>query len=207
MSNRPSPPDVDPITTLGSPILRNRAASLGADEIRSARIQSLIDRMRRAMQEYEGVGLAAPQIGVPLRLVVVEDTPAFVEAWSPEMRELLQRQPVPFQVLVNPVVRILDETPVWAYEACLSVCASGIWAQAPRAQRVAVAALDERGDSISFEATGWHARIIQHEVDHLDGVLFIDRMDPRTATDKDGWLQRWRLCPPSQARRELGVDE
>jgi peptide deformylase len=165
------------IVQVGAPVLRAGTHNLTPDEIRSAEVQQLIESMRETMRAAPGVGLAAPQIGLPLRLAVIEDTQVAAEQ---------DRQPVPFHVIVNPTL-ILGPEAVEHYEGCLSV--RGFQARVPRARSVAVEALDHRGEPIRIEASGWYARILQHEIDHLDGTLYIDRMDPRTfatvATDDE----------------------
>jgi peptide deformylase len=158
------------IVQVGAPVLRSGTQPLTPDEVRSAEIQQLIAWMRETMREAPGVGLAAPQVGLPLRLAVIEDV-----AHVPEK----ERTPVPFHVIVNPQL-----TPgaglIEHYEGCLSV--EGFQALVPRAEAVTVDALDHHGEPVKIEASGWYARILQHEIDHLDGTLYIDRMKPRTFT-------------------------
>jgi peptide deformylase len=156
------------IVQTGAAVLRNRGRDLSPDEVRSAEVQQLIEAMRETMRAAPGVGLAAPQVGLPLRLAVIEDT---VEAAAQE------RKPVPFHVIVNPTL-VLGSESVEHYEGCLSV--RGFQAKVARALSVTVTALDHRGAPVRIEATGWYARILQHEIDHLDGTLYIDRMDSRT---------------------------
>jgi peptide deformylase len=158
------------IVQVGVPVLRNGTRTLSRDEVKSAEIQQLIEWMRETMREAPGVGLAAPQIGLPLRLAVIEDI-----ADVPEKA----RKPVPFHVIINPQLT-LGPGLVEHYEGCLSV--DGFQALVPRAQAVTVDALDHNGDPVKIEATGWYARILQHEIDHLDGTLYIDRMHTRTFT-------------------------
>jgi peptide deformylase len=156
------------IVQVGVPVLRSGTRPLTRDEIKGAEIQQLIEWMRETMREAPGVGLAAPQIGLPLRLAVIEDL-----ADMPEK----ERQPVPFHVLINPQIT-LGAGVVEHYEGCLSL--DGFQALVPRAQAVTVDALDQHGDPVKIEASGWYARILQHEIDHLDGTLYIDRMHTRT---------------------------
>jgi peptide deformylase len=158
------------IVQVGHPVLRNGTRLLAPDEIKGAAFQQLVEWMRETMRDAPGVGLAAPQIGLPLRMAVIEDT---VEA--PE----LERSPVPFHVIVNPKMTIGPGV-VEKYEGCLSV--DGFQAKVARAQAVTVEALDHKGEPVTIHATGWYARILQHEIDHLDGKLYIDRMDSRTFT-------------------------
>jgi peptide deformylase len=156
------------IVQVGDPVLRNGTRALTREEVRSAEIQQLIEQMRETMKAAPGVGLAAPQIGLPLRLAVIEDC---VELPANE------RKPVPFHVIINPIL-VPGAGEVTHYEGCLSL--DGFQARVPRAFAVTVTALDHRGEEVAIQASGWYARILQHEIDHLDGRLYIDRMDPRT---------------------------
>ena len=173
------------IVQAGHPVLRQRGRDLTPAEIRSPPIQMLIELMRETMRDAPGVGLAAPQIGEPLRLAVIEDQVT---------REEAERAPVPFHVIVNPELRFRGDPPqmVDYFEGCLSV--DGYQAIVPRAREVTVSALDHRGEPITIDASGWYARILQHEIDHLNGMLYIDRMHPRTyATGRNVgafWLDR-----------------
>jgi peptide deformylase len=178
------------IVQSGHPVLRSRARLLTANEIRSRAIQELIDRMRETMRDAPGVGLAAPQIGEPLQLAVVEDREEYQENVKKERLELLQRRPVPFHVIINPRITLLTgSATVPFFEGCLSV--TGMMGLVPRALDVHVDALDERGEPVSIDAHGWHARILQHEIDHLGGVLCIDRMYSRTFMTQENYAQYW----------------
>ena len=156
------------IVQAGEPVLREAARPLTAAEIASAEIQQLIELMRETMRDAPGVGLAAPQIGLPLQLAVIEDV-AEIEA--------TERAQVPFHVIVNPRLTLGAEM-VDFFEGCLSV--EGFQAVVPRARTAQVTALDHHGDPITIDARGWYARILQHEIDHLGGTLYIDRMRSRT---------------------------
>jgi len=167
-----------PIVEVGDPVLRQVARPLTPAEFQSARIVALIEQMRETMYAAPGVGLAAPQIGEPIQLAVIEDRAEYQRALPPEELAARGRAPVPFHVIVNPRLEVLDAGPVRFAEGCLSV--SGFVATVGRAARVRVEALDHRGMPVTIEAAGWHARILQHEIDHLNGTLYIDRMDTRT---------------------------
>jgi peptide deformylase len=156
------------IVQAGDPVLRIPARPLTAEEITSAEVRQLIDLMRETMRDAPGVGLAAPQIGLPLQLAVIEDIGEVAAT---------ERRPVPFHVIINPEIRLGDER-VDFFEGCLSV--DGYQAVVPRARTVHVAARDHRGEGLSIDAAGWYARILQHEIDHLGGTLYIDRMRTRT---------------------------
>jgi peptide deformylase len=158
------------IVQVGAPVLRNGTRPLSPDEVKSAEIQQLVAWMRETMRDAPGVGLAAPQIGIPLQLAVIED---------PSEAPDKERVPIPFHVLINPQLTLGTER-VEHYEGCLSV--DGFQAIVPRARTVKVDALDHQGEPVKIEASGWYARILQHEIDHLNGTLYVDRMDPRTFT-------------------------
>ncbi|MGZ3461654.1 MAG: peptide deformylase, partial [Archangium sp.] len=155
------------IIQAGEPVLRRRARDLTPEEMTSPAIGQLIALMRDTMRDAPGVGLAAPQVGVDVRLVVIEDRAEYQVALPPEELAARERQPVDFHVLINPRLVVEDPTPVEFYEGCLSV--SGFSALVRRARAVRVEAFDERGQPRSFSARGWYARILQHEIDHLEG--------------------------------------
>jgi len=129
-------------------------------------LKALIADMRDTMAEYDGAGLAAPQIGVGLRVVIfgVHANPRYPDA--PE---------VPDTVLINPEIEILDEEKECGWEGCLSL--PGLRGLVPRYKRIRYRGRDENGNIIEREADGFHARVVQHECDHLDGVLYPMRMD------------------------------
>ena len=142
------------------------------------------------MQDAPGVGLAAPQVGASLQVAVIEDREELLCGLPEQELAEKERQPVPFHVIINPEITLLGED--WAdfYEGCLSL--SGFSAAVPRARRIRIACLDENAGSRSIEASGWYARMLQHEIDHLQGTLYIDRMDSRTFTSLDNWGRFWK---------------
>jgi peptide deformylase len=179
------------IVQVGEPVLRQSGKSLAPEEIRSAEIQQLIEWMRETMREAPGVGLAAPQIGLPLQLAVIEDT---VES------EATEREPVPFHVIANPRLELGPEI-VEFYEGCLSL--EGFQAVVPRSRRVRVHALDHRGEPVVIDAGGWYARILQHEIDHLGGTLYIDRMRSRTLSTARNFARHWAGTPIAEVLAAL----
>src|SRR5437868_1368669 len=156
------------IVQTGDPVLRAPARALTPADLATAEIQQLIELMRETMRDAPGVGLAAPQVGVPLQLAVIEDVGD---------SEVQERKPVPFHVIASPRISLSEEV-IEHYEGCLSV--EGFQALVPRARAVTVEALDHRGEAVTINAAGWYARILQHEIDHLNGTLYIDRMKTRT---------------------------
>lgn len=176
-----------PIVQTGDPILRTVARTLTPEEVQSEEIQTLISDMRETMRAAPGVGLAAPQIGRDIQLIVIEDEADARTKLSPAELKRRERSPIPFHVLVNPVISPIDNELVSFSEGCLSI--DGFSALVPRFRTITVTALDERGEEITIEATGWYARIIQHEVDHINGNLYIDRMDTRTFSTMDNFTK------------------
>ena len=156
------------IVQTGDPVLRETARPLTPADLATAEIQQLIELMRETMRDAPGVGLAAPQVGLPLQLAVIEDVGESEEQ---------ERKPVPFHVIASPRLTLGAES-VEHHEGCLSV--EGFQAVVPRARTVTVEALDHRGQPITIRAQGWYARILQHEIDHLNGTLYIDRMKTPT---------------------------
>ena len=168
------------IVQTGDPVLRQQGRLLTREEIASPSIQQLIELMRDAMREAPGVGLAAPQVGLSLQLAVIEDRAEYIAGVSAEQLAKYQRAPVPFHVIINPKLTFLDDSSVEFFEGCLSV--EGFTAVVDRALNVRVECLNERGEEVTIDAHGWYARILQHEIDHLNGTLYIDRMKTRTFT-------------------------
>jgi peptide deformylase len=190
------------IVQAGHPVLRTQARELAVKEIRSKAIQELIERMRETMRDAPGVGLAAPQIGEPLQLAVIEDREEYQRNVTEERLALLERRPVPFQVIINPRLTLKPtKEPARFFEGCLSV--TGMIGLVPRALDIHVDALDERGDPVSIDAHGWHARILQHEIDHLRGVLCIDRMYSRTLMSQENYAQYWGGKSIAEVWREI----
>jgi peptide deformylase len=167
------------IVQVGEPVLRQSGKTLEPAEIRSPEVQQLIELMRETMREAPGVGLAAPQIGLSLQLAVIEDT---AESAATE------RTPVPFHVIANPRLELGPEI-VEFYEGCLSL--EGFQAVVPRARSVRVHALNHKGEPVVIDASGWYARILQHEIDHLNGTVYIDRMRSRTLSTARNFARHW----------------
>ncbi len=190
------------IVQVGQPVLRQKARELTRDEIRSASVQHLIELMRETMYDAPGVGLAAPQIGLPLQLAVLEDREDLLKTMDPVMLADRERRPVPFTVIANPTITLDDDT-VEFFEGCLSV--DGFTAIVPRARRVRVDCLDHHGEPLTIEASGWHARILQHEIDHLYGTVYIDRMVPRSLMTSDNLGRYWKNLPIADVRRMLEI--
>lgn len=183
------------IVQAGDPVLRRPARPLTAGEIATPFVQELIVSMRQTMHAAPGVGLAAPQVGESLQVVVMED-PA--EAMSPARSEELSRETLPFTVLVNPTVAPVGDETEDFLEGCLSV--TGFMALVRRWRAVTVDALDETGAPVHLELEGWPARIAQHEADHLAGTLYVDRMEPRSFSTLANVGRYWKARPAAEIR-------
>jgi peptide deformylase len=178
------------IRQVGDEVLRQKARLLSPDEILDRSTQELIESMRETMHDAPGVGLAAPQVGFPFQLVVIEDQAEAIEKLPPEQVAERERRPVPFHVLINPKLTLLGVETAEFFEGCLSL--AGFIAVVPRARQVRVEGLNERAEAVTIEATGWYARILQHEIDHLGGVLYVDRMNSRTFCTQDNYVRHWK---------------
>jgi peptide deformylase len=177
------------ILQVGEAVLRQKARSLSTAEILGRPIQDLIASMRNTMLAAPGVGLAAPQIGLPLQIAVIEDQIEYIEKLPPEQVAERKRGPVPFHVVINPKLIIEDAQPAEFFEGCLSLV--GFTAIVPRATRVRVECLNEKAEPRVITANGWYARILQHEIDHLQGLLYIDRMKSRSFSTQQNHLRYW----------------
>jgi peptide deformylase len=184
------------IVQAGEPVLRQAARPLTRDEILGDEIQRLIHDMKETMHDAPGVGLAAPQVGISLQLAVIEDREDVLRDLPPQDLIERERRPVPFHAIINPRITFSGDDKVAFYEGCLSV--AGFSAVVPRARAIRAEYLDERGEQRSVEASGWYARILQHEIDHLQGALYLDRMHSRTFTSVDNWNRFWKGQPIGQ---------
>ncbi len=191
------------IVQAGEPVLRRRARDLTAEEMTGPGVRQLITLMRDTLRDAPGVGLAAPQVGVDVRLVVIEDRAEYQAGLSPQELAARERKPVDFHVLINPRLVVEDATPQEFHEGCLSV--SGFSALVSRARGVRVEALDEQGRPVTVSARGWYARILQHELDHLDGTLYVDRMEPRSFMTLENHRRHWAGRTTEQVRETLGL--
>jgi peptide deformylase len=188
------------IVQVGDPVLRAAASPLAPSEIASAEIQNLLGLMRETMRDAPGVGLAAPQVGIGLQLAVIEDRAEYHKDIPPELLADRERMPVPFHVTINPRLTLLGDETVESFEGCLSL--PGFSAIVPRARRVRVDCLDEHAQPKVIEASGWYARILQHEIDHLGGTIYIDRMRSRTFATFDNLNRHWKGKPVSDVLSE-----
>jgi peptide deformylase len=186
-----------PIVAAGDPVLR-RPAEPFEGQLDPALLARFVAALRATMHAAPGVGLAAPQVGIPLRLAVIEDPAPVPE----EIRVARARVPQPFRVLVNPSYEAVGAERAAFYEGCLSV--PGWQAVVARAARVRLRALDEHGIAVDEEFTGWPARIVQHETDQLDGMLYLDRAELRSLSSNQSIADRWNAPTPHRAADALG---
>lgn len=166
--------DAEPfsIVTIGAPVLRERARTVTRDELASAEMQTFIDRLIATMRAANGAGIAANQVGEAVRICVIEvkDNPRY--PYKPN---------IPLTVLVNAEIEPIGDELFDNYEGCLSV--PGLRGVVPRSCEARVRAWDREGNELDFVVRGLSAGTFQHELDHLEGVLYVDRVvDPKTLT-------------------------
>ena len=191
------------IVQVGHPVLRYRARELSIDEILSEEIQSLIETMKHTMRAAPGVGLAAPQIGKSIQLAVIEDVDQ--SQLTEEEIEERKRYPVPFHVIINPRIYFEEDAgKVEFFEGCLSV--PEFVGVVPRAETVRVECLNEKAEPIVIHASGWHARILQHEIDHLNGTLYIDRAHLPTMVTSENYAKLWKNKSVRDTQADLKKD-
>ncbi len=157
------------VVRLGAPVLRARASEIETHDLKKGRLKPFFDDLMETMAEYNGTGLAAPQVSQPLRVVLYEI--------QPESRR--KGIEIPPTILVNPTFEILDPTETEDFEACLSV--PFLAAKVPRPRKIRVKALDRTGKPLEFVADDFHARVVLHESDHLDGMVYLDRVRDRAS--------------------------
>jgi len=174
----------------GQPILRKPAKTLTREALVSDKVQGIIDFMIATLRDAPGVGLAAPQVGESLRIIIIEDKRSYHEQVPPELLKAQGRRPIRVQVLINPKLQVIDPSPSLFFEGCLSV--EGYVAAVSRAHSVRLDAWDRHGKPVAFTAHDWHARILQHELDHLEGKLYTDRMLERSFMTVKNFALLWR---------------
>ncbi|MBI4341131.1 MAG: peptide deformylase [Candidatus Omnitrophica bacterium] len=153
------------VARLGHPVIRKPSASVPKETIASPEVQRFIDDMIETMSEYDGVGLAAPQVHISKQVAVIEVR---------QNRRYPGEGPIPLTVLINPKILSASKKQLEDWEGCLSV--NDFRGRVPRAESLEVEAYNRKGEKVKFHAHGFFARIIQHECDHLAGKVFLDRM-------------------------------
>lgn len=172
------------VAQLGHPVLRRVADPVPLADIKGPEIQRLIADLLETVEEQDGAGLAAPQVHVSKRVVVLSLT-----------------DDEGFRVWINPEITALTDELIESWEGCLSV--TGLRASVARVERIRVKAYDQNGRAVHLELAGFPAIVAQHECDHLDGVLYVDRCDPRTLT----FLPEYRKYGPYSASGGSDVTE
>ncbi len=173
------------VIRLGHPVLRSVAEAVPEDWFANSRLEQLGRDLVRTMLEEEGVGLAAPQVAEELRLFAY---------WLPADDGAPEVEPT---VVVNPEIRITDPDLEEGWEGCLSI--PDLRGLVPRARRIKVKGRTVDGESLSLTASGFHARVIQHEFDHLDGIVFLDRMTSARSLAFDEEWERYMVADPEPA--------
>jgi len=167
------------VARMGHPVLRQEAEPIPPEQITSPEVQDFIDDMIETMYDYDGAGLAAPQVHVSKQIVVMEvsQNPRYPNAPA-----------IPLTVYINPEITPLTEEMDEDWEGCLSV--PGLRGRVPRYTKIRLRAYDRDGQRVDFVAEGFHARVIQHECDHLWGKLYIDRVrDPTSLTFMEEFMK------------------
>lgn len=168
------------VSRLGNPVLRKPSEAVPKEAITSPDIQRLIDDMIDAMHEYEGVGIAAPQVHVSKQIAVIE-----------VKQDTRAERIIPLTVIINPRILAMSKTAREDWEGCLSV--NDLRGRVPRAEWVEMEAFNRKGEKVKYRAEGFFARVIQHECDHLSGKLFIDRMpNLLMLTHLQEFIRHWR---------------
>ncbi|UZX03467.1 peptide deformylase [Arthrobacter sp. CDRTa11] len=186
-----------PIVQAGHPVLRQHAAAFDG-QISPAELDQLISLMRRVMHEAPGVGLAAPQLGIPLQLAVLEDQFDV----DPEAAALRHRTPLGFLSVLNPRYSPVGSQTAAFFEGCLSL--NGLQAVVVRPELVLLRFETPGGVSTERQFEGWQARIVQHETDHLQGILYVDRAELRSLSSNAEYAARWAEPGIGKARAALG---
>jgi peptide deformylase len=188
-----------PIVAAGDPVLRAGTERYDG-QLGPALLARFVEALRVTMRAAPGVGLAAPQVGVELRIAVIEDPAPVPE----EVRLARGRVPQPFRVLVNPSYEPVGAGRAAFFEGCLSV--PGWQAVVARHAEVRLTGQDEHGRALDEVFRGWPARIVQHETDHLDGVLYLDRAELRSLSAQQTVVERWAQPTPVRAAEALGFE-
>ena len=175
------------IARMGNPILRQRAEEIPTGKISTPEVQGLIEDMIATMAEYEGVGLAAPQVHESVRLFIIGDV------YDPADDDSLL---LPASVIINPEITFLTQDEQAYWEGCMSI--PDLRGLVPRPRSLRLKGYDRLGKKFELTAEGFAATVIQHEYDHLDGVLFVDRMSDMTKLSFNKEFSRYIAAPPEE---------
>ena len=170
------------VARLGHPVIRTPSEAVPKHRITSPELQRFIDDMIDTMREYDGVGLAAPQVHVSQQIAVIE---------AKDNRRYPGEGPIPLTVLINPKILQASKKQLADWEGCLSV--NDFRGKVPRAESLEVEAYNRKGEKVTFRAQGFFARVMQHECDHLAGKVFLDRMPTlSTLTHLHEFMRYWQ---------------
>ena len=162
------------IVQIGDPVLRKVAQPVDMDRLKSSEIQNIISQMRIALKKYDAHGIAAPQLGVPVRMFAVQVTEKQINKLDDDTIIRSGVKVIPFKVFINPVLKYIGSDYIVEKEGCKSM--NGYQADVKRHKYVNVTGHNENGERVSWDAKDWDARLVQHEMDHLDGILYTDKM-------------------------------
>ena len=188
------------VVQAGDQILRQPSLPVNPKDISNPQIQTLVKRLKKMMKQFDGLGMSACQIGVPVQISAVQVTPEQLKIWPAELLSEQNVEVVPLTVMINPEVKIRDKTQVTFREGCCSFL--GMTAHVPRYKEISVSYLNENGEQVNdWIVRDWTARIVQHEMDHLKGSLFTDFMKRdslefgywKTVNEKGGDFKIWFL--------------
>lgn len=193
------PDDAAPIVLLGDPVLR-RPCEPYDGQVDDTTLAAFVALLRRTMEEAPGVGVAAPQVGVPVQIAVLQD-PAQL---PPEYAAARERYPLEFFAAINPSYQPTTGRRVGFYEGCLSM--PGYTGVVNRPRSVDATYDDLDGTRVHRSFTGWQARIVQHETDHLSGTVYVDKLEPRSLATQQSYLDHWNTPTPTDAAEQLGFD-
>lgn len=185
----------------GQPVLREKAKVVTKTDLASGKTQELIDHMVETLRDVPGVGLAAPQVGQAKQIFIVEDKAKYHKHVPEAVLNEQDRKPVTLKVLVNPRLVVLETENDMYFEGCLSV--EGYVGVVARAKKVKVSALDRSGKPVTYIAAGWFARILQHEMGHLNGELYIDHIQDKSLISTKNFAELWRDAKQTKIRNHF----
>ena len=162
------------IAQIGDPVLRKKSQPVDIDRLSSAETQNLIKQMKMSLKKYDAFGVSAVQLGVPLRMFALQITKQQMSRISDDEIESTNMDILPFKIFINPEMKLIGNDTIVRKEGCTSV--NGFEADVSRHKCVHVTGYNENGKLVSWEAKDWNARMVQHEMDHLNGILFTDKM-------------------------------
>ena len=176
--SQPPTPPYNHVCQAGDPVLRSKATPVDPKELQTPEFEKLLDQLCKVMRKYKIVGISAPQIGVSLQVFAIEVEKESVKQLNPAYVEVCEMEPVPLTYFINPTMKIINPEKVTLVESCGSLI--GYQAEVERAKEIEIKALNRLGEPFCWRAKGWTARIAQHEFDHLNGILYVNRMNPST---------------------------